>query len=335
MTSKFELLKAARIAVGDASIVTRHVQTSSVETRKILKSDRSPVTVADFAAQAVVNHRLSSILGDSLVVGEESAEVLRRGDQKALTDAVVDAVHQVWESTTADQVLEAIDIGNHDASAQGYWTLDPVDGTKGFLRGQQYAISLAYIEDGEVVVGVLGCPNLAPRFDRDFSDPDPLGEIYFAIKDGGTWVTPSDAPLGAGEPVRPPHANSHTRVRVCESVEAAHSKQTRAQQVVEFLGGAGRPARLDSQCKYAVVARGQADAYLRFPNRADYQEKIWDHAAGMLVAVEAGMVASDIDGKPLDFSVGAQLCNNRGIVCASPLFHQRIIAAIRETEPGR
>ena len=75
MTSRIELLKAARIAVGDASIVTRHVQTSSVETRKVLKSDRSPVTVADFAAQAVVNYRLSSILGGCLVVGEERVYV--------------------------------------------------------------------------------------------------------------------------------------------------------------------------------------------------------------------------------------------------------------------
>ena len=93
-------------------------------------------------------------------------------------------------------------------------------------------------------------------------------------------------------------------------------------------GGAGTSARLDSQCKYAVVARGQADAYLRLPTRADYVENIWDHAAGMLVAQEAGAEITDIDGRPLDFSCGKGLSRNRGIICASPPFHARIVEAI-------
>lgn len=42
----------------------------------------------------------------------------------------------------------------------GIWALDPIDGTKGFLRGDQYAVCLALIVDGTVKVGALGCPNL-------------------------------------------------------------------------------------------------------------------------------------------------------------------------------
>ena len=41
-----------------------------------------------------------------------------------------------------------------------FWTLDPIDGTKGFLRGEQYAVALALIVGGEVVVAALACPNL-------------------------------------------------------------------------------------------------------------------------------------------------------------------------------
>ena len=58
-------------------------------------------------------------------------------------------------------MLQVIDEGNSAGGATGrIWALDPIDGTKGFLRGGQYAVCLALIEDGDVKVGVLGCPNL-------------------------------------------------------------------------------------------------------------------------------------------------------------------------------
>jgi len=63
---------------------------------------------------------------------------------------------------TEDEVLTAIDHGVHGVGPTGrYWVLDPIDGTKGFLRGGQYALCLALIENKEIVLGVLGCPNLA------------------------------------------------------------------------------------------------------------------------------------------------------------------------------
>jgi 3'(2'), 5'-bisphosphate nucleotidase len=86
---------------------------------------------------------------------------------------------------------------------------------------------------------------------------------------------------------------------------------------------------MDSQAKYAAVARGDAHVYLRLPTRADYQEKIWDHAAGFLVVEEAGGRVSDITGKPLDFSLGATLASNRGVVATSGGIHNEVIKAIR------
>ena len=96
------------------------------------------------------------------------------------------------------------------------------------------------------------------------------------------------------------------------------------------LGLAVEYARLDSQCKYAVVARGQADVYLRMPTRKDYVEKIWDHAAGSLIAARAGAVVTDVMGSPLDFGRGRRLEANRGIVCAAAGVHPMIIRAIGE-----
>ena len=328
MTHQEKLLHAALAAVGQACQVARRVQGKRQETKKILKCDKSPVTVADFAAQAVIVHRLLSELGATLIAGEESSRLLRSPEQAGVCEAVVRTVRTVWSVAVADQVLDAIDAGGHDATAPAYWTLDPIDGTKGFLRGEQYAISLAYIEQGEVVLGVMGCPNLSADFSQSFSDPDPTGLIYFATRGGCAWVVPADAPHGAPVLVEPSPTDPEAAIRVCESVESGHSKQEETAQVIEALGGAGAPVRLDSQCKYAVVARGQADAYLRLPTRADYVENIWDHAAGMLIAQEAGMVVTDIHGKLLDYSHGRGLTRNQGIVCASPRWHGRIIEAL-------
>jgi len=320
-------LHSAIKAVAEACRVTRRVQMAAEHTTRILKSDRSPVTVADFAAQAVINHRITGSFPWAFLVGEESAELLREPGNALLCTAVVDAVRLVWEEATVEKVLEAIDRGNHDATAEQYWTLDPVDGTKGFLRGEQYAVSLALINAGEVVLGVLGCPNLPPNHTASFSTPDPRGLIYFATRGGGAWVTAANDPEAV--PVRvKPEVVPGTKLRVCGSVESGHSDQGQTAQVIAMLGGESGTARLDSQCKYAVVARAQADAYLRLPTRSDYAEKIWDHAAGALIASEAGMTVTDTTGAALQFSRGRELSANSGIVCASPVFHARIIEAI-------
>ncbi|MCA1853070.1 MAG: 3'(2'),5'-bisphosphate nucleotidase [Beggiatoa sp.] len=327
MTDAVPLLATARTAVAEAMHVARLIQGRIQDMPGLVKSDLSPVTVADFAVQALICLRLRAVLGQFLLVGEESTGLLRSEAGAAVREAVTTAVRIVWSEITPGEVLAAIDSGAHDATAPAYWTLDPIDGTKGFLRGGQYAISLAFIERGQVTLGIMGCPNLSLDFDRSFADPDPAGLLYYASRGGGAWVSRPDGGASGGMAVR--YGTSEGSIRVCESVESGHSKQDATARVIAALGGAATPTRLDSQCKYAVVARGQADAYLRLPTRADYVENIWDHAAGMLVAAEAGAEITDIDGQPLDFSCGKGLSRNRGIICASPRFHARIVEAIR------
>ena len=85
---------------------------------------------------------------------------------------------------------------------------------------------------------------------------------------------------------------------------------------------------MDSQAKYAVVARGEAEIYLRLPTRADYREKIWDHAAGALIVSEAGGKVTDIAGKPLEFHHGRALDANRGLVVTNGPLHGPVLAAL-------
>ena len=323
-------LSAAREAVVAASGVTRQVQAALDDVRAITKDDRSPVTVADYAAQAIVALVLREKLGEFVLVGEEHSELLRDDDHAVHREAALAAVREVFPDITADGMLDAIDLGAADTSHHGFWTLDPVDGTKGFLRGQQYAISLGYIEGAVPVVGALACPNLPLDFGRGFDDPDGVGSCYLAIKGDGCAESRADSATGDTTMVRRVEPEAGAPLSVCASVEQAHTKSSDVDNVMAKVGPPGEPARLDSQAKYAVVARGQADAYLRLPTRKGYVERIWDHAAGALVANEAGAAVTDIAGNQLDFGQGRGLEKNRGVICAPPRVHSAIIGALDE-----
>ena len=320
-------LKIAVQAVRDAAIVCRKVQAALVTAETLEKKDKSPVTVADFASQAVVCKALADAFGDDRVVGEEGAKDLVGEDATQLRDAVVSHTAEVvGDHATQDNVLEWIDRGGYDPAAEGaqkrYWTLDPIDGTKGFLRGQQYAIALALIEDGKVVLGALGCPNL------EYTD-DSLGCLFTAVRGEGTKLLAVEGEGIEGTPVTVDEVMQASDAKFCESVESGHSNQGDSANIATILGITADPYRIDSQCKYAAVSRGDASIYLRLPTRADYQEKIWDHGAGSIVVEEAGGTVTDVAGNALDFSLGRTLANNRGIIATNGRFHDEVVSAVQ------
>ena len=315
----------AVLAVERASRLCQAVQANLVSEASLAKKDKSPVTVADFGAQAVVSHALREAFPADPMVGEEDASALREPDNRALKDRVVSSVDEIVPGLDPDTVLELIDAGTYEGGGTGrHWTLDPIDGTKGFLRGDQYAVALALIEDGEVVLGVLGCPNLPLSAD----DPDgPRGALFIAER--GRGATMRSLGDEAETPVRVTDVRDPSEARFCESVEAAHSSQDDAARVAESLGISLPPFRIDSQCKYAAVSRGDASIYLRLPTRKDYEEKIWDHAAGVAVIQEAGGRVTDTRGRPLDFSLGRTLRDNVGVIVTNGHLHDRVVEAVR------
>src|SRR5512138_449299 len=148
-------------AVRAGSRICRAVQATLTAGDSVRKDDKSPVTVADLAAQAVVARRLADAFHDVPLVGEEDSKVFDEGEGAGLAAAVLARVRGEWPSADDRAMRAAIDLGRAEGGRRGrFFTLDPIDGTKGFLRGGQYAVALALIEDGRVVAGALGCPNL-------------------------------------------------------------------------------------------------------------------------------------------------------------------------------
>jgi len=319
-------LEVAVDAVRTAAIVCRKVQANLVSADTLEKKDKSPVTVADFASQAVICRALQAAFPGVPVVGEEDSKELRTQDSAALRASVTEHVGMVIDADAdEDDVLGWIDHGGWtpDGKAERYWTLDPIDGTKGFLRGEQYAIALGLIENGRVVLGVLGCPNL-PIEDAAAEQ----GVLMTAVRGGGARLLSLDRADAQPAPIKVSSVTRSADARFCESVESGHSDQGASAQIAAALGITQEPYRIDSQCKYAAVARGDASIYLRLPTRKDYREKIWDHAGGSIVVEEAGGTVTDVFGKPLDFSRGRTLEGNRGIIATNGSFHEQVVAAV-------
>lgn len=337
-------------AVRAASAVCRAVQHRLVAGQTLEKGDKSPVTIADFASQAIALGLLDSSSSIRKFVGEEDAAALRADDGKTLREQVVEQVRTAFDGSdrniTEDDALDWIDLGAHEPTGprDTFWTLDPIDGTKGFLRGEQYAVALGLLHQGEVVLGVLGCPNL------QLPDFDAPGCLLVATRGGGAAALsleadapPSDEGRGNGEavgetvgeeeagtPIRVSDIDDPAACRFVESVESGHSDHAQSEDVAANLGTAAEPVRMDSQCKYAAVAAAMAEVYLRLPTRQGYEEKVWDHAAGSIVVQEAGGIVSDVRGEPLDFSRGRTLSANAGVIATHGSLHDRVVDAVRQ-----
>ncbi|HPF69820.1 MAG TPA: 3'(2'),5'-bisphosphate nucleotidase [Candidatus Krumholzibacteria bacterium] len=315
-------VEAAVAAVREAGLLCREVQ-AGIDPGAMQKKDKSPVTVADYGSQALVCRALAAAFPGDPVIGEEDSAELRDPANAALLDRVVAHVRERAAGASAADVCAWIDRGNAQQHSARFWTLDPIDGTKGFLRGEQYAVGLALIVDGVIAVSALACPNLGPALDGPRGD----GTIVVAVRGLGAW----QRPMAVDGPARPVHVSPEgapSRIRFCESVEAAHSSHDDAARIAAHLAITAEPRRLDSMTKYAVVARGEAEAYLRLPRSGDYREKIWDHAAGVLAVLEAGGQVTDVRGRRLDFGKGYRLEDNLGVIVSNGAVHAAVLAAI-------
>lgn len=301
----------------------------------MVKEDRSPVTVADFGSQALICAALHRAFPDDPIMAEEDAASLASPANAAILSAVTAQVQRLRPDADSGEIRGWIDRGRTRVFCDRFWTLDPIDGTKGFLRREQYAISLALILDGEVELVVLGCPNLEPPVPvpvyLQASTPQESGAIFYAVRGHGAWSVPVSA-TDSMVPARL-HVSAITdssRARFVESVESGHSSHSDAARVAERLRMTRPLLRMDSQAKYATVGRGDAELYLRLPTRPDYREKIWDHAGGLLIVTEAGGRVTDISGKPLDFRHGPELTENRGVIASNGLLHEELLASLAD-----
>ena len=293
------------------------------------KEDRTPVTVADFGSQAVICQALQAAFPDDPVIGEEDSSALRTDAHANVRGRLLDEVRAHHPGANPETVFDWIDHGTADEYSDRFWTLDPIDGTKGFVRGDQYAIALALIVDGQPQVAALCCPHLPNTLDAE--PPESRGQAFLAVRGEGTVQAPLTPDTDAvPTPIHTSDTTKPSESRFCESFVSSHSSHDLAAKAGERLGITADSIRIDSQAKYAVVARGEAEIYLRLPrpDSPDYTERIWDHAAGALAVEAAGGTVTDMHGAPLDFTHGRLLETNTGVVATNGPLHDAVLEAL-------
>jgi len=224
------------------------------------KDDSSPVTEADQAAEKIILRDLAEIAPDIPVIAEEKASA-----------------------------------GNIPDVADRFWLVDPLDGTKEFIKkGTDFTVNIALIEDGQPSFGIV----YAPALGRMFVAKDPDTAVQMTIREGRF--------IGPEQPIS-------VRDVPEGGITAVASKSHRDADTDAFLEklGIGDVVSIGSSLKFCLVATGEADIYPRFGPTME-----WDTGAGHAVLRAAGGTVSNPDGTPFryrkpDFRNGFFIANGR------------------------
>lgn len=202
------------------------------------KSDDSPVTAADIAAHRIIVSGLQRLAADIPVISEE--------------DPPAWEVRQRWTR---------------------YWLVDPLDGTKEFLkRNGEFTVNIALIDAGKPVMGVVYAP---------------VPNTLYAAADGKAWKEE----CGVRKEIQVRDARPPRVV-----VSRSHGGDDEMKEYLQQLGE-HQTTSVGSSLKFCLVAEGEAQLYPRFG-----PTNIWDTAAGHAVAVAAGAQVHDWQGKTLDYT---------------------------------
>ena len=310
-------MQAILQAVRDAAKLCRLVQAHYLRANTKTDGDHSePVTIADYGSQAIICRALQQRYPDDAVVAEESSAQFTQLVSPEQRARILRLLSQVLRQDVGEADLIAwLDFGGGRSAART-WVIDPIDGTKGFLAKRHYAIACGLLLDGRVTEGIVAAPGYN----------DGQGALFYT-REGATYR----APLAAGDGLRVGVSlrSRPAEIIAAQSFERAHVSKSRMARARELAGlGGARILELDSMEKYALVACGDADLYMRLPRvGSDYAHKIWDHVAGVALVQAAGGIVTDLDGGPLNFSQGHTL-PNPGMIISNGPHHARVVAAV-------
>ena len=201
------------------------------------KADLSPVTLADQQAEVLILARLASAFPDIPVVSEEYAG----------------------------------EFGAPEAIGDRFFLVDPIDGTKAFVRGDEhFTVNIGLVENGVATAGAVGAPA--------------LGQIWHTTSTGAV----RRSSRGQTTPVRVRAWSAQDAVAL---VSHTMKPETRAALAAQYGFATTRP--VDSSIKLCLIAEGQADIY---PRHGPTME--WDIAAAHAVLEAAGGRVATPDGEP-------------------------------------
>lgn len=335
----------AELAVQKAVIVTRKVL-ALVSQGELTKGDKTQVTLADFAAQALLVAAIHHNFPNDAIVGEEDTRALRSSSTMAaqVWDLVsstsledVECESLLPSPTSQEDMLRYIDLGGkgYGGPSGRVWMIDPVDGTKGFLKGGQYVVCCTMLEDGQEKIAAFGCPHVSleqGRISEQDTDTTGPGYLISAARGQGTQYRKlSTGALQTATKLSPTKSvESMSSLRFVENCNTTSPQFADRHRIAEALGAQWHPLHIYStQLRYLALTLGAGDVVLRTPLPGDAPAHVWDHAGGVMVFEEAGGKVTDLNGKDLVFTAGRDLTENFGLIAAPKVIHASVVQAVK------
>lgn len=238
------------------------------------------IRLAGDAAQAILS-----------VYEKDDFSVQDKGDTSPLTEADL-AAHRVLAvglgALTPDWPILSEEGGVPEFSERSrwsrYWLVDPLDGTKEFIkRNGEFTVNVALIDNHRPVLGVVHVPATG---------------VYYAASEGrGAFKADADGPV---------HAIATRPCPTGQRVVAVASRSHQSPEVAAYLEKLGSCdlASMGSSLKICLVAEGRADIYPRLGLTSE-----WDTAAAQAVLEIAGGQLTDLDGRPMRYNTKAEILN--------------------------
>lgn len=289
--------------VRKASEITEWFKNKGVET--YLKKDRSPATVADYSSQIYILNRLREEFPEDQVIAEESETGL-------IDDHSCNQINECFTQLDIANITDFKNLLNYRGQRSSrQWTIDPIDGTKGFMKGLKYAIGIGLMVNSDTKICVISVPEYKKN-----------GLAIFVAEQGqGAKASYEGKDF---ETIHVSDQNNLKKARLCQSL---HYDLPWVTQFADKLGIEKR-IKMDSMAKFCLVADGSYDLYLK--PIMGFRAFTWDYGPGDLLVREAGGKVTDLDEERLTFEGEKCILKAPGIITSNGALHDEVSVFIRD-----
>jgi HAL2 family 3'(2'),5'-bisphosphate nucleotidase len=301
----FKELSLAVDLVKEASKITEWFRTKN--TSSFIKKDDSPVTLADFASQIFIISNIKKYFPEDQIIAEEESSVFI----DLYAENIVKKCYNSLNITFEENLKETLNYRGSNSKRQ--WTVDPIDGTKGFQKGLAYAIGMGFMIQAEPTVCAIGVPNYK----------NTRLTIFSAEKNHGAKVSYGDQNFTK---ISVSSKNEIKKFRIC------HSLHYNKPWVLDFARSLGITnfIPLDSMAKLCMVADGSSEIYIKPMNMQ--RSYTWDFLPGELLVKEAGGVITDIRGNPIQYVNDKCKITAPGLIASNGIRHEELLNLLKLNE---
>ena len=305
MVAYLKELSLAIDLVKKASKITEWFRTK--HSSSFIKKDDSPVTLADFASQIFIISEIKKSFPEDQIIAEEESGVFLNSNAEKILKRCYTSIQINFE----ENLKETLNYRGPSSNRQ--WTVDPIDGTKGFQKNLAYAIGIGFMIQTEPTVCAIGVPNYK----------NTNITIFSAEKNHGAKVSYGDQNFSKLKV---------SDIKDLKTSRMAYSLHYNKPWVLDFAKSLNITnfIPMDSMAKLCMVAEGSAEIYIKPMNIQ--RSFTWDFLPGELLVKEAGGMITDIKGNPIKYLNEKCKVTAPGLIASNGTIHDDLLNALKSNE---